>query len=120
MEQQALSSGVNFRNGQTLGSLQHAPQFTHWPLRLSETGNTAVKVLFILASQVFLLSKSHPTKKMTYAQLAKNNTPAAIQAAERSVLVRLMHTRRAQITRTAIAAENKVSAEYSRGLYNQA
>jgi len=51
-----LLSGVNFRNGQTFGSLQHAPQFTHWPLRLSETGNIAVKVLFILASQVFFLS----------------------------------------------------------------
>ena len=56
MEQRALSSGVDFRNGQTLGSLQHAPQFTHLPLRLSETGKIAVKVLFVLASQVFLLS----------------------------------------------------------------
>jgi len=56
MEQQALSSGVNFRNGQTLGSLQHAPQLTHSPLRLSETGNIAVKVRFVLASHVFLLS----------------------------------------------------------------
>jgi len=56
MEQSNLLSGVNFKNGQTFGSLQHAPQFTHWPLRLSETGNTAVKVLFVLASQVFLLS----------------------------------------------------------------
>jgi hypothetical protein len=38
------------------GSLQHAPQLTHWPLRVSETGNIAVKVLFVLASQVFLVS----------------------------------------------------------------
>jgi hypothetical protein len=52
----ALSSCVNFRNGQTFGSLQHAPQLTHSPLRLSETGNIAVKVLFVLASQVFLLT----------------------------------------------------------------
>jgi len=28
----------------------------HWPLRLLETGNIEVKVLFVLASQVFLLS----------------------------------------------------------------
>jgi hypothetical protein len=54
MEQKDLPSGVNFRNGQLLGSLQHAPQLTHWPLRLSETGNTAVKVLFVLVSHVFL------------------------------------------------------------------
>jgi hypothetical protein len=56
MEQRALSSGVNFKNGQSLGSLQHAPQFTHWPLRLSETGKIAVQVLFVLANQVFLIS----------------------------------------------------------------
>jgi len=56
MEQSILLSGVNFRNGQTFGSLQHAPQLTHWPLRLLETGNIAVKVLFVLASHVFLLS----------------------------------------------------------------
>jgi hypothetical protein len=55
MEQSNLLSGVNFRNGQMLGSLQHAPQFTHSPLRLSETGNIAVKVRFVLASHVFLL-----------------------------------------------------------------
>jgi hypothetical protein len=65
MEQSDLLSGVNFRNGQTFGSLQHAPQLMHLPVRFSETGNTAVKVLFILASQVFLLLTSHPTKKMT-------------------------------------------------------
>ncbi|HUT47594.1 MAG TPA: hypothetical protein VMX36_15030 [Sedimentisphaerales bacterium] len=53
MEQRALLSGVNFRNGQTLGSLQQAPQLTHSPLRLSETGSTAVKVLLIFAHQVF-------------------------------------------------------------------
>jgi hypothetical protein len=52
----ALLSGVNFKNGQTFGSLQQAPQFTHAPLRFFETGNTAVKVLFVLASHVFLLS----------------------------------------------------------------
>ena len=57
---------------------------------------------------------------MTYAQFAKNSAPATTQAAERSVLVRLMHTRRAQIIRTAMTAENKASTEYSRGLYNQA
>ena len=56
---------------------------------------------------------------MTYAQFAKNSVPAIIQAAERSVLVRLMRRRRAQITRTAMAAENKAMTEYSRGLYNQ-
>lgn len=56
MEQSNLLSGVNFRNGQSFGSLQHAPQFTHSPLRVSETGNIAVKVLFVLASNVFLLS----------------------------------------------------------------
>ena len=55
MEQSNLLSGVIFRNGQTFGSLQHAPQFTHWPLRFSETGNTAVKVLFVLANHVFLI-----------------------------------------------------------------
>jgi len=65
MEQSALLSGVNFRKGQTFGSLQHAPQLTHLPVRFSETGKTAVKVLFILASQVFLLGKSYSTKKMT-------------------------------------------------------
>jgi hypothetical protein len=54
MEQRALPSGVNLRNGQMFGSLQHAPQFTHWPLRLSETGKIAVKVRFILASHVLL------------------------------------------------------------------
>jgi len=56
MEQSDLLSGVNFRNGQMFGSLQHAPQLMHLPERFSETGNTAVKVLFILASQVFFLS----------------------------------------------------------------
>jgi len=43
------------RNGQALGSLQQAAQLIHLPLRLLETGSTEVKVLFILASQVFLL-----------------------------------------------------------------
>jgi len=56
MLQNTLPSGESFMNGQTFGSLQHAPQFTHSPLRLLETGNTAVKVLFVLASHVFLLS----------------------------------------------------------------
>jgi len=43
------------RNGQALGSLQQAAQLIHSPLRLLETGSTEVKILFILASQVFLL-----------------------------------------------------------------
>jgi hypothetical protein len=54
-----------------LGSLQHSPQLIHWPLRLLETGSTAVKVLFILAGQVFLflsaikgISQTAPAKQM--------------------------------------------------------
>jgi hypothetical protein len=66
----ALLSGVNFRNGQTFGSLQQAPQFTHAPLRFFETGNTAVNVLFVLASQVFLLSAINGiVQKKVYKQL---------------------------------------------------
>jgi preprotein translocase subunit SecY len=56
MEQSTLPSGESLMNRQTFGSLQHAPQLTHLPLRLLETGNIEVNVLFILASQVFLLS----------------------------------------------------------------
>jgi hypothetical protein len=33
--------------------LQHAPQETHWPLRLSATGRKAVTVLFAFAGHVF-------------------------------------------------------------------
>jgi len=42
------------RNGQALGSLQQAAQLIHSPLRLLETGSTEVKILLILADQVFL------------------------------------------------------------------
>lgn len=54
MVQSSLPFSACFRKGQTLGSLQHAPQLTHCPLRLSETGRSDVKVLPILADQVFL------------------------------------------------------------------
>jgi len=46
---------VYLRKGHTLGSLQHAPQLTHRPFRLSQTGNIEVKILFILADHVFFL-----------------------------------------------------------------
>jgi len=54
MEQYVLPSGLRFRKGQSFGNLQQAPQFVHCPLRLLETGSIEVKVLFILADQVFL------------------------------------------------------------------
>jgi len=54
MVQYDLPSGLYFRKGQTFGSLQHAPQPTHLPLRFLETGSIAVIVLFVLASHVFL------------------------------------------------------------------
>ena len=41
-----------FRNLQTLGSLQQAPQLTHAPLRSLETGRGEVRVLLILVAQV--------------------------------------------------------------------
>ena len=41
-----------FRNLQTLGSLQQAPQLTHAPLRSLETGRGEVRVLLILVVQV--------------------------------------------------------------------
>jgi hypothetical protein len=50
-----LSSASNLRNGQTLGSLQHAPQATHRPLRFLATGSKQVKVRLVLARHVFLL-----------------------------------------------------------------
>ena len=50
-----MPSGLYLRKGHTLGSLQQAPQLIHWPLRLGETGSIEVKVLFILAGQVFFL-----------------------------------------------------------------
>lgn len=54
MEQNILLSGLFLRKGQRFGSLQHAPQLTHCPLRFSETGNRHVKVLLVLARHVFL------------------------------------------------------------------
>jgi hypothetical protein len=54
MEQNSLPSSPDLINGQTFGSLQQAPQLTQQPWRFSETGNIDVKVLFVLATQVFL------------------------------------------------------------------
>jgi hypothetical protein len=53
ISQQLRPSGLCFRKGQTYGSLQHAPQLTHAPLRFFETGNTEVSVLFVFAISVF-------------------------------------------------------------------
>jgi len=55
MQQYDLPSGPYRRNRQTLGSLQHAPQLTHCPLRLGETGSTDVNVLLIFADHVLLV-----------------------------------------------------------------
>ena len=52
--------GLYLRNWQTLGSLQHAPQLLHWPLRFLETANTEVKVLLVLADHVFFFSAIIP------------------------------------------------------------
>jgi hypothetical protein len=56
MVQRDFPSESHRRKGQTFGSLQQAPQWPHWPVRLLETGNTAVTVLFIFADQVFRVS----------------------------------------------------------------
>lgn len=42
------------------GSLQHAPQLMHCPLRRFETGRMHVMVLLILARQVFPCSFTMP------------------------------------------------------------
>jgi hypothetical protein len=55
MEQYDFPSESNLKKGHTLGSLQHAPQWLHWPLRLLDTGKNAVMVLFVLAVQVLLI-----------------------------------------------------------------
>jgi hypothetical protein len=52
--QKDLPSDSYFRNGQTFGSLQHAPHWTHRPLRFLTTGRTDVRVLLHLADHVFL------------------------------------------------------------------
>jgi hypothetical protein len=46
------------RNAQGLGNLQHAPQLTQTPLRFWETGSTEVKVLLVLAVQLFSLTSA--------------------------------------------------------------
>lgn len=46
------------RKRQTFGSLQQAPQRTHFPFLFFETGSTDVKVLFIFVRQVFLFSSA--------------------------------------------------------------
>jgi hypothetical protein len=56
MEQWPWPSPVDLRKGQTLGSLQQAPHWTHWPRRRLETGSTDVNVLLIFAAQVFFFS----------------------------------------------------------------
>jgi hypothetical protein len=50
----ALPWASNLSQGQTLGSLQQAPQRRHWPRRFFETGKKAVTVRLSLAAQVFL------------------------------------------------------------------
>jgi hypothetical protein len=69
MEQYVLPSGMDLRNGQTFGSLQHAPQFMHSPLRVSETGNTAVTVLFVLATHVLLSAINQIIQMLISTQL---------------------------------------------------
>jgi hypothetical protein len=75
MEQRDFPSGPYLRKGQTLGSLQQAAQLIHLPLRLLETGSIEVKVLFILADQVFLLlsaiSQDFPDKHF-YNHVVRN------------------------------------------------
>ena len=92
MAQRDLPSAPYFRKGQIFGSLQHAPQRIHRPLRLVETGKIEVKVRLILASQVFraasVISKYQPTHNITYAQLMQNSAMAKTQAIARSVCVR--------------------------------
>jgi len=124
MVQRDFPSGPYFRKGHTFGSLQHAPQLTHRPLRLVETGRIEVKVRIILASQVFRtassISKYQPTHNTTYAQLMQNSTMARIQAIARSVCVRWTRTLRAKNKRTPIAMNNTANTENRRGLHNQA
>jgi hypothetical protein len=51
--QMALPWASNRSQGQTLGSLQQAPQRRHWPRRVFETGKKAVTVRLSLAAHVF-------------------------------------------------------------------
>lgn len=46
---------LNFKNGHTFGSLQHAPQLTHSPFLCFEIGRMQVIVLFIFAGQLFFI-----------------------------------------------------------------
>lgn len=55
MVQYDLPPESYLRKGQRLGSLQHAPQAMHRPLRFFATGKSAVTVLAILARHVFLV-----------------------------------------------------------------
>ena len=58
MVQYDLPPKSYLRKGQRLGSLQHAPQAMHRPLRFFATGKSAVTVLAILARHVFLVSSA--------------------------------------------------------------
>lgn len=51
-----MPSDWYFRNGHTLGSLQHAPHWTHRPLRFFAAGRNEVSVLLNFADQVFCRS----------------------------------------------------------------
>ena len=119
-----MPSAPYFRKGHTFGSLQHAPQRTHLPLRLVETDKIEVKVRFILVRQVFrdasAISKYQPTRNITYAQLRQNSTTARIQAIARSICVRYTRIVRPKTKRTTIAMNNTANTEKRRGLYNHA
>ena len=132
MLQYEFPSGLYLRKWQRFGNLQHAPQWTHSPLRLEETGNTDVKVLFAFAAQVFrslsAITKeyrpitqkcqleSHPMQKMTYAQLAINKPKAISQTTVRSGPIKLIRTALAKSNRTRNTTPKRMTREYRSGL----